>query len=469
MTQEKSSRRQFLRRCALTALGAAVVGCAQPPAPKTVEAPEATQAGAPQATKPLEATAAPATARPVELSMMFWGDVGLYQKLASQFQEEHPNVTIKFLGLGWDDFWEKLTTVFAAGKHPDFITENDAYYVGHAALGALMPLDPFVDASSTFPKDWYKPLWDNYHWDGKQYAVPYDNAVMACWFNRGMLEEAGIDPLPAVGWTYDDWLEMCMRTAVDTNGKHPADSSFDPEHVKVWGLEYFGGLCDWTQCNREMLLSWGTDLISNDGRECLILQPEAMACLEWQYDTIYRWHIAPTPKAASSFWDAGNGFGSGGMIFTREAAEVVGWADPKIKHGTMCYPKGGQKGQHVMGAPCSGYAIPSQAPHPQEAWQWMEFLAGDAGMTVWVEQEGVSPPRKSLLPKWIGKHGDVYGLQVMYDNLDEWGVSAWKHVKRQEIEDTLGAEFELVWMGERSLKEAAQAAKPKVDSLLAQG
>jgi len=52
------------------------------------------------------------------------------------------------------------------------------------------------------------------------------------------------------------------------------------------------------------------------------------------------------------------------------------------------------------------------------------------------------------------------------DGADFRGVPVWQHINRAPIDRELKAKFDLVWLGERSVEEAAQAAKKKVDELL---
>ena len=56
---------------------------------------------------------------------------------------------------------------------------------------------------------------------------------------------------------------------------------------------------------------------------------------------------------------------------------------------------------------------------------------------------------------------------VVLDGSNEWGIPVWQHKNRAEIQAVLTEEFDLVWTGQRDVEEAANAAKPRVDALLA--
>ena len=45
----------------------------------------------------------------IEIELWYWtGAANLFEKLANQYMEIHPNVTIKLVENPWDDYWTKL-------------------------------------------------------------------------------------------------------------------------------------------------------------------------------------------------------------------------------------------------------------------------------------------------------------------------------------------------------------------------
>src|SRR5262249_42574179 len=138
---------------------------------------------------------------------------------------------------------------------------------------------------------------------------------------------------------------------------------------------------------------------------------------------------------------------------------------PKFKWGAAVFPKG-PNGKHTVNVGSSAHAIPAKGTQPDAAWKWLSFLAGDESMSVWAKNGNV-PPRKSATPTVV----EAFKLsenfkKVFIDAGDAYGVPVWEHEKRAQVEKAFDDEFQLVWLGQRDVEDAARAAKVKVDALL---
>jgi len=71
------------------------------------------------------------------------GDYARY--IVSQFEKEHPNVTVKLEDHGWDEqFCQNLTTSLLGGTAPDVVV-GESFFRQFAAMEALVPLDNIID------------------------------------------------------------------------------------------------------------------------------------------------------------------------------------------------------------------------------------------------------------------------------------------------------------------------------------
>ncbi|NIV36130.1 MAG: extracellular solute-binding protein, partial [Anaerolineae bacterium] len=71
--------------------------------------------------------------------------------------------------------------------------------------------------------------------EGETMAVPFDNHGWLLWYNRRLIEEAGLDPdnLPKNGQEFIEWGQ---KLTTDVNGKHPNEEGFDPDNVEIWAM-----------------------------------------------------------------------------------------------------------------------------------------------------------------------------------------------------------------------------------------
>lgn len=123
------------------------------------------------------------------------------------------------------DYQSKLLTQLAGGSAPDAFYIGDTSMAPLIASGKLEPLDDFLasDKSEVKIADVYEGL---YQWckseDGKLYGVPVDCNPKVFWFNKGLLEEAGVTTDPVAAFTAGTWNQAAlddMLTKVKATGK----------------------------------------------------------------------------------------------------------------------------------------------------------------------------------------------------------------------------------------------------------
>ena len=95
-------------------------------------------------------TPQPSSGGGVELNLFTWTEVdelNVNQELIKEFEKQNPGISVKITNVsGSKDAMQKLTTMFAAKTGPDVMSLHGAYYVGFADAGALMDLQPKIDA-----------------------------------------------------------------------------------------------------------------------------------------------------------------------------------------------------------------------------------------------------------------------------------------------------------------------------------
>ena len=121
------------------------------------------------------------------------------------------------------DYQSKLLTQLAGGSAPDAFYVGDTSMAPLIASGKLEPLDDFLasDKSEVKIADVYEGL---YQWckseDGKLYGVPVDCNPKVFWFNKGLLEEAGVTPDPAAAFTGGTWNQARAGRHADQGQGH---------------------------------------------------------------------------------------------------------------------------------------------------------------------------------------------------------------------------------------------------------
>ena len=400
------TRRSFLRNAGLGA-GSALALAACQPMPAGQAGDEGEMAGSP-------------AMESVTITSMTWAWGDLMDELSDAFAEQNGgSIIVEGQPLGWGDYWTKLNTLYASGSPPDAAWTHTAWVRPHAVLGVIEDL------------------------------------------NRNLYEEAGLSG-PGVGTTYADLLEAGLALTTDRGGNHPQDDGFNRREVSVWGMSNM--VDNWVNEIRPQAIAWGTDIFNQDETECIVNSEATVEFLNWYLDAIQTHHIHPSADLIEGL---GNLFVSGSSAMISSFPGIIDQFDGSFQWEISPYPMGGSDGAHTLNVGGSAFSIPSESPHPEQAWEWVNFNASDEAHGHWA-QRGIINARRST-SKYVLDQIDVPDTFVEFymDRIDEFGVPVWQHKSRAQINTALTAAFELVWLGDTSVEEAANAVKPEVDELLA--
>jgi len=157
--------RVFTSACAAASLAVAACG-----SPQAAPAPASGGAAAPTTPAVAGQAAAPANPNATVIRYALWdsGQQPAYQQCATKFQEQNPNIAIKFEQVGWDDYWSSLQTGFVSGNAPDVFTDHLAKYPEFAAKGQVVDIQPLVEKDKVDTKAYIGALPDLWGREGKR-------------------------------------------------------------------------------------------------------------------------------------------------------------------------------------------------------------------------------------------------------------------------------------------------------------
>ncbi len=139
-------------------------------------------------------------------TLKFWtfGREGeVVSELLPEFERAHPGVHVEVQNIPLTAAHEKLLTAFAGDALPDLCQLGNTWVPEFAALGALEPLQTYVDASQVVRVDDYFPgIWDTNVIDGKLFGVPWYVDTRLIFYRKDLLAQAGFNAPPR---TWDEW------------------------------------------------------------------------------------------------------------------------------------------------------------------------------------------------------------------------------------------------------------------------
>ncbi len=411
MEPKKLTRRELLRYVGLAASAGVLAACA----PKVVEVERVVKEtvvveGTPQVVekvvketvqveKVVKETVIVEKAAPEAITLEWWwgwGGGNLLDALAFRFQQEHPDIRVNPLPPGNMD--EKLLTAIGGGTPPDVAVGNIAF--GEmSARGVFTPLDDHFAASKVISRDdIVQSLWADGNWEGKQYglaACEVGPRIGLC-YNPALVEAAGLDSTkPPETWDEMYAWHEAMSTFdsvgnIDILGFDPMDSMGGrrpTSDVSFFWADSFG--FDWW--NQD---TW-TFSVDNEGFVA------SLATIKRFYDLVgvekmaaFRVDYGTWTSATGSFTTGKQGVQLNGYWTPGSLAQVA----PDTKFAYYWPPNAehrrGRKFQNMGGHPV---VIPRGAPHPDEAFMYLEYLTTPVAADKIFQENGWLGPRISWL------------------------------------------------------------------------
>lgn len=393
----------------------------------------------------------------VELTFCNWGDgteQQMFEHVFDLFHQEHPNVTVKYLYIPYSEYLTKLNTMAASDTMPDMgqmQTENVLLWAENGM---------YADVGDLFKSGEIAPRLDSMYYtdvNGGFSAANYIGETDVLFFDKDYCESCGVTVPTRVedAWTWDEFLEACVKLTRDVNGKHPGEDGFDPESIDVYAIADMDADI--------MAHSNGGGYFSPDGKEIWLNKQETVEAVQAVADLMNVYHVAPTPTSR-------NAIGGGNYpLMTGKVAMHVGgqycmlWYADYIKSGelnlgTGVLPYFKEEANKIWGNPV---VVFSSSKHPEEAKELMKFFYESANlidcinMGLWMPSEASYYADEASLKTWIDDSGirsdDFYGVIEMA-NLAYPAVENYIS-NTTELSSLYSGLLDQVWLGEKTAED----------------
>jgi len=389
---------------------------------------------------------------PTTVTFFSWvGNSPEMKKLAKEFHDEHPNITIKFQNVPAEQAAQVLTTRIAGNNAPDVAFVNASDTTDYAARGAAVDLQNYIDRSEIVKPDDYVEAFKTFvTYEDKMWGLPIDGETTGLFYRTDLFEAAGIDGPPT---TWDEF-EQAAATLTDESAGTYGYELFATEAAYYW--------YPW-------LYQAGGDLLSEDG-EILFTSDEAIEAAEFYVGLA---DYSPPDYLNSNSYDGRVAFAEGQVAMYMAGAWFAGvlsdeFPDIEGKWATAPLPEGVAGCKTTIAG--DALMMLEQTEHPDAAWLWMEFLSQpDIIARQTYETEGtLLPPLTSLLEgDEITQEKPV--LQGFIDLMECGVASTVSNPKFPRIETALNEELGKAMYGDQSAEDALNNAAQQAEAILARG
>ncbi|MFI7603876.1 ABC transporter substrate-binding protein [Micromonospora sp. NPDC049366] len=122
------------------------------------------------------------------------GDGEIFKTLVNQFNTEHQNIAVSVATYQWEDYYNKLPSAASSGNGPDIAVMHMDQLATFAARGVITELDDVATTLGLTESDFAPTVWKGGIYNNKRYGIPLDMHPLGFYYNKSVMEKAGLDP-----------------------------------------------------------------------------------------------------------------------------------------------------------------------------------------------------------------------------------------------------------------------------------
>jgi multiple sugar transport system substrate-binding protein len=133
------------------------------------------------------------------VTLAFWngftgGDGPIMKSLVNKFNSQNANIKVTMNVYEWADYYQKVPAAVSTGNGPDLGIMHVEQVATNAARGVVLPLDDVASSLGLNEADFSPPVWQAGVYNNKRYGIPLDVHPLGMFYNKTLLEQAGINP-----------------------------------------------------------------------------------------------------------------------------------------------------------------------------------------------------------------------------------------------------------------------------------
>lgn len=386
----------------------------QPASPADSAPPaSAPPASGPAASTSTEPTIPPVTTEPVTLEV--WdgfsadqtpGSVGAaFAKLDEEFNKLYPNIKVEHKGFPYDTYFTTVRTAMTAREGPDIIAMWGGLVANDYKSG-LLPLDDYIATDPDLQENLL--LLSSFSGpDGKTLAIPWTAYATIYGYWNEPFQKVGIDPTALKTW--DDLLNAC--DAMSAAGLTTIAAGWKDGYLHNWYQAVFlGELLNPDELDQLQRLQLPYDSQAFRTSRERLLEMQQHQCFDKEAvaltlpEALERF---AAKKAGLFLYQGAPSDGSGGL-----GPAWDGVLRPPPLPESVVAPGVVDAGAN------QGWSITNWSTLPNEAWAYLDFLAGKRGQEMVSELTGTPPnylgaevkPKSPII-------GDYFGIVNTKGNL----------------------------------------------------
>lgn len=298
------------------------------------------------------------------VTLEFWyalgGDSGkAVEELVKQFNDTHPTIQVVATYQGnYTTAMAKVYSAITGNTLPNVAQLGAAPLLGSS--GAILSIEDFIKADSSFDKDVIYPAFLDYNTaGGVLWTAPFNNSVPILLYNKDLFTAAGLDPEDPPQ-NIEELLETAkiLTKASDGSGS-PSQWGLNARDDTHWYLSTF-------------FLENGAQIVSEDETQVLYNSPEAVEMLQMWSDWVNVDKVMPPNQHQESLSD----FLSGklGMLIGSTSVVSSIQTEASFKVGSAMFPAVGDVHKMPLGGGSLVIFKNDDEQIRNASWEFVKFM-----------------------------------------------------------------------------------------------
>lgn len=298
------------------------------------------------------------------------------RRITENFNKKYPNVRIREVAIPFAGFHDQMLTQLTAGTPPDIFRIDDPQLSLYMERGFLTPLDDALKDAGVDPAG-FVPAGQDARQGGKVMAIVYQTNARALFYNRQILEAAGINEAPK---TAQDFEQAVMKSTARDRGVFGYVLATKPGDT-VGMFIYM----------MPIVLGFGAHFTTQDGKPNAT-DPRVAEALNLAKRI---WDGNATPRGLDGV-SALKLVTDGRIAMSLNGSFVMTAATPEVKPLLGAAPSPLPSGITVRAS--SWYGIAAQGKNKPAATAWLMHMLAPESQAIIAEEERVTPALPQHIP-----------------------------------------------------------------------
>lgn len=402
----------------------------------------------------------------VTLRLVDWAgtdEIVIDKKTVEAFIKIHPHIEVLYEPNPGHQYEEKLLTALAADDPPDVFLLDSKLIPTFTNKNILLDLTPYISKLNIDTSQWFENALAIARRDSALYAFPKGFTPLMIYFNKRLFDDARL-PYPKSNWNWDDYVRLSRELTKDLNGDQI------PDQYGTAFTNYYFYWIPW-------VWSAGGDIVDRRGYHATgyLNTSTTESVLEFLINLRNKHQVAPDVGT----WVQAERTGTNTSLFANGKIAMIldgHWRMPKfVKYyqegildiGVAPLPNH-PSGQKVNVMYESGWCVPVNTKHPEEAVILAAFMSGEIACRIRSVARLEIPANIKVAKEAVAN--DPTGMEKVFLDEVPYCRQPWGSIieRFSEIEWTLQDAVDEVMLNNRPMHETMTEYAKRIDKELEQ-